>query len=163
MYKRGIPRYCKYLDNKSLYTYELPILVNIGATRLRSPLSHYPRSKLDLVVICRGVLGGGSVVANAFGHDQPDNNTATESGHSQQKNESQTCSSFIHRGRLKAWESFCHPLNQGTMAPRSPWDMARASSMVIQRSANSGPQESEVASSPVLRLQPIRRHTWPLF
>ena len=35
-------------------------------------------------------------MANTFGHDQPDNNAATKSGHSQQKNETQTCSSFIH-------------------------------------------------------------------
>ena len=35
-------------------------------------------------------------MANTFGHNQPDNNTATESGHSQQKNESQTCSSLVH-------------------------------------------------------------------
>ena len=35
-------------------------------------------------------------MTNSLGHDQPDNNAATKSGHSQQKNETQTCSSFIH-------------------------------------------------------------------
>ena len=35
-------------------------------------------------------------MANTFGHDQPDDNAATESGYSQQKNESQTCSSLVH-------------------------------------------------------------------
>ena len=35
-------------------------------------------------------------MANALGHDQPDDNAATESGYSQQKNESQTCSSLVH-------------------------------------------------------------------
>ena len=37
MYKRGIPIYCKYMNYISLYTYKLPIRVNIGATCVRLP------------------------------------------------------------------------------------------------------------------------------
>ena len=33
------------------------------------------------------------------------------------------------------------------MAPRSPWETARDSSTLIQRSVNSGPQEPELATS----------------
>ena len=35
-------------------------------------------------------------MTDSLGHDQPDDNAATESGYSQQKNESQTCSSLVH-------------------------------------------------------------------
>ena len=34
------------------------------------------------------IMGLGTIVSNPFGHDQPDNDTATESGYTQQKNES---------------------------------------------------------------------------